>query len=363
MNHRFILSAVLALTAGFAQAQTPAAANAEANVGLGDISKPSFVKPTKDKAGNPIFPSVPSRYMSDKATPEEKRAALETMRRQAGAAPTTPTVVRPTGQDFKAPVNQVVLNTSNIVSVKPGENVYVPISREHPNRLLTPFKDPQIISTSLTGGRGSECGEVCIRDGVIYITTDTSSPVTAFITEKGQEDIAFSITMMPQAMPPREIRFKLPEDVVDQLRTKTGNHSNRRAEAWETAQPYVDTIRLAMRSIALGSIPNGYSLRKIASTDPVPVCQHPGLAVDFRKGQLLEGFNLDFYVGVLANVSDGPVEFREQNCGNWRVAAVTSWPLKVLKPGQKTEIYIAVKHEEEADVESVRQPLITREYN
>lgn len=364
MKKSLLITAIaLALGSNFALAQAVTNNDTGANVGLGDISKPSFVKP-KTKDGKLVYPAAPSSYLRDNATPEQRREALDTMRRQtSGTAATGNAVPRPNVADFKAPVNQVALNTSNIVSVKPGDNVYIPISREHPNRLLTPFKDPQIISTSLTGGRGNDCGEVCIRDDVIYITTDTTAPVTAFITEKGHEDIAFSVTMMPQAMPPREVRFKLPDDVVDQLRTKTGTHSNRRAEAWETAQPYVDTIRLAMRSIALGNVPNGYSLRKVLASDPVPYCKHPGLAIDFRKGQLMEGFNLDFYVGVLTNVADNAVEFREQNCGGWRIAAVTSWPLKVLKPGQQTEVYIAVKHQDEVDVESVRKPLIERQYN
>ena len=81
------------------------------------------------------------------------------------------------------------------------------------------------------------------------------------------------------------------------------------------------------------------------------------------KGQILEGYNLNFYVGVMTNVADSPVEFREQRCGGWKVAAVTSWPLKVLKPGQKTEVYVAVKREDEVPAESVRKPLIEREYN
>ncbi|ECM4797669.1 conjugal transfer protein TraK, partial [Salmonella enterica subsp. enterica serovar Albert] len=38
-----------------------------------------------------------------------------------------------------------------------------------------------------------------------------------------------------------------------------------------------------------------------------------------------------------------PIEFKEALCGSWDVAAVTTWPLNVLEPGQKTEIYVAKK--------------------
>ena len=65
----------------------------------------------------------------------------------------------------------------------------------------------------------------------------------------------------------------------------------------------------------------------------------------------------------MTNVADTPVEFREQRCGGWRIAAVTSWPLKVLRPGQQTEVYFAVKREESTPAPKVRRALIRRDYN
>lgn len=255
------------------------------------------------------------------------------------------------------------LNNSSLISMRPGQNIFVPIAVNHPNRFLTPFKNPQVVSTTLTGGKKGDCGEICVRGNVVYISTDKTFPVTAFITERGREDIALSVTMLPKQVPPREVKLTLPEEVMSELRFGAGSGTAREAEAWEVSQPYVDTIRTAFREIAKGAVPQGYVLRKVKGSDPVPACAHPGLAFDFVKGQILEGYNLNFYVGVMTNVADSPVEFREQRCGGWRVAAVTSWPLKVLKPGQKTEVYVAVKREDVTPSESVRKPLIEREYN
>ncbi len=256
------------------------------------------------------------------------------------------------------------LNNSSLIAMRPGQNIFVPIAVNHPNRFLTPFKNPQVVSTTLSGGsKKGDCGEICIRGNVVYISTDKTFPVTAFITEKGREDIALSITMLPRQVPPREVKLTLPEEVMSELRFGMGSGSAKEAEVWETSQPYVDTIRTAFRDIAKGTVPQGYVLRKVKGSDPLPTCSHPGLAFDFVKGQILEGYNLNFYVGVMTNVADSPVEFREQRCGGWKVAAVTSWPLTVLKPGQKTEVYVAVKREDEVPAESVRKPLIEREYN
>lgn len=260
--------------------------------------------------------------------------------------------------------NPVRINKSGTIRVNPGDNVFIPISREHPNRIITPFRNPQVISSSLSGGtKKGECGELCVRNGVVYVTTDARQAITTFVTERGNEKIAFSVTMIPQAIPPRQVTFTFPDKVMDELRGNTEEASLETARQWEEGQPYVETIKSAMRMIALGQVPDGYSMRKTIRRDKIPTCKQSGLKFSFRPGQTIEGYNLNFYIGVIENVSDRPVEFLEVSCGSWKTAAVASWPLKLLRPGQKTEIYLAAKKgDEEPDVERVRKPLIEREY-
>ena len=336
------------LTAGNAVAETPAQqAKAEAA-----------------KEAKPAYPAVPAKYLRPDADQQEVKEAVKQLEATVAAEDKKaeePEVRKPVG----VPVGKVTVNTDAVIAMKPGENVFIPISREHPNRILTPFKNPQIVSTSLlTSKKKGECGEACVRDGVIYITTDSPTAVTAFITEKGHEDIAFSITMVPQAIPPREVRFTLPPDIVEKLSSRSAKSGEfRKAQSWEQSQPYVETIRQALRMVALGQIPSGYSMRKIKANDPLPTCSHPGLEFTWTGGQMLEGYNLNIYVGVVTNEASTPVEFRNQNCGGWRTAAVTTWPLTVLEPGQQTEIYVVVKRQDEVPDELVRKPLIPRQYN
>ena len=257
----------------------------------------------------------------------------------------------------------IKVNRSSTVLMRPGRNESIPIALGQPNRLVTPFKNPQVVSTVLTGGRGKDCGEVCIRDSVVYITTDRDYPVTAFITEKGREDLAMSLTMIPEAIPPREVTLILPETELKKIRSSSmtrvvGNAEE--AEMWEKGQPYIDLIKKTFRKIALGDVPQGYSLRDTRSSEPLPVCRQNGLRFDFRKGQVLEGANMDFYVGTAKNISDAPIEFIEQRCGGWRIAAVSAYPIKLLEPGEQTEVYVAVKHKEDISVETTRRPLIQR---
>ena len=316
------------------------------------------------QADEAAYPAVPAKYLRPDADPAEKAKAVNALSKKVKADDKRAAEEK-RRKPATSPVGRVRINTDAVIAMKPGQNVFIPISREHPNRLLTPFKNPQIVSTSLFAGKKKgECGEACVRDGVIYITTDSPSAVTAFITEKGHEDIAFSITMVPQAIPPREVRFTLPDAVVEKLNSRSGVVGGvKKAQAWEVSQPYVDTIREALREVALGQVPSGYNLRKVKVTDARPTCSHPGLTFQWDNGQILEGYNLDIYVGVVKNIAGNAVEFRNQNCGGWRTAAVTTWPLAVLEPGQQTEIYVVVKREDEVPESMVRKPLIPREYN
>nr|AXV46006.1 TraK [Citrobacter freundii]AXV46067.1 TraK [Citrobacter freundii] len=231
------------------------------------------------------------------------------------------------------------VNENPVLTMKPGVNQIIPIAIGHPNRVVTPFGNPEIVSTSLTGGTDAgQCGEVCIKENVVYVATDKQYPVTMFITEKGSEAQALSLTMVPRRIPPREVFLRLDGNVGI-----SGALANSKAESWEQSQPYVETIRSVFRKVALGEIPQGYTMNRIPTGAAVPSCSHPGIKVDFSKGQYMMGHHLNVFIGVAQNVSSQPIEFKEALCGSWDVAAVTTWPLNVLEPGQKTELYVAKK--------------------
>lgn len=251
------------------------------------------------------------------------------------------------------------------ILMRPGVNEIIPVAMFHANRIVTPFKHPQVISSTLTAStKPGEPGEVSVRGSAVYITTDKNYPVSAFITERGSDAVALSVTLIPKRIPPREIELQVTDDVKEQIAAGEAVLGSRsQAESWETAQPFVDTIRETFRLVAKGEVPPGYSMRGTKATDRLPVCKQPGLKFDFRNGQFLRGANLNVFVGTVKNEADQPVEIREQNCGAWNVAGVAAWPLKVLRPGQMAEMYVAVRQEEEPVPGMVRRSLIRPEYN
>ncbi|MFV8383132.1 TraK domain-containing protein [Vibrio parahaemolyticus] len=239
--------------------------------------------------------------------------------------------------------------------MEPGVNQIIPISIGHPNRIVTPFGKPEVTSTSLQPGQSKgECGEICIKENVIYVATAKEYPVTMFITEKGSEARALSLTMVPQRIPPREVFLKL-----DNNSLIPGMFANNKAKSWEQSQPYIETLRTVFRKLALGEVPNGYSMNHTPSNVQLPKCEQPGISVDFDNGQMMMGHHLTVFVGIARNVTGETIEFKEQSCGNWNVAGVTSWPHKVLEPGQRTEVYVAVKQREKTESATRRPSLLS----
>lgn len=300
-----------------------------------------------------IITAAPSAVLAQDSIPVVSASVMQVAAREARAlsvgaegSPVAATAPSMTG---------AAISEETVLTMTPGVNQIIPVAVGHPNRIVTPFGTPEVISTSLTGtsGQDGSCGEVCIKDNVVYVATDKEHPVTMFITEKGSEAQALSITMVPRRIPPREVFLKLSGQTL-----AAGAYTSPKAERWEQSQPYIDTIRDVFRKLALGEIPQGYTLTETPNNIAPPVCQQPGLNVGFAGGQMLMGHNLSVFVGVANNVSGDALEFLGAACGDWDVAAATSWPLNVLEPGQSTEIYVARKQQRGVSETSKRPSLL-----
>ena len=349
------------------------------------LALPSLANAAKDEiplavANNPHamgeeIPVIPAQDMEDakakaRAMRPDRRASTQPTQHNANSTvKSQQSQKQDRTQTTALPANVAAsssINRDPNVMVQPGENVVISIARNQPNRLMTPFKHPVLVTSDLSGGKGGECGEVCARGSVIYVTTDQQKPVTVFISESGREDIAISLTMVPERIAPRQVQLQLPSDVMDTLRIgtdRTGIVGDAQdAKRWERSQPYVDMIRTSFRQVALGEVPQGFSLRRTKTNDKLPFCRQSGLTFDFKNGQVMEGHDMTIFVGTVQNKANDPIEINEMRCGNWNVAAVASYPLKVLRAGQKTEIYVAVKREIKPSSATVRKPLIQRQY-
>ena len=260
---------------------------------------------------------------------------------RADAVPSVPSSVMMTGGSGGS-------ESTNIL-VTPGVNQIITISTDQPNRIVTPFNHPQILSSALEAGSGDSCGEVCVKGSVIYISTKKDYPLGMFVTEKGNEPTAVSLTLVPRRIPPREVHLQLSDSASALMQ------GSDEAKAWETEQPFVSGVKKAMKAIALGEVPNGYHIQKIPSGYPLPSCTQEGLNFDFGKGQLLAGANLNYVIGKITNVGQREIEFHEASCGGYDVAAVAAYPYNLLRPGESTEVYVVQRINSQGSVQQSRR--------
>lgn len=253
-------------------------------------------------------------------------AAARTGQRQEATIPTVPAAVSPRAAASAATV-------SGIVQVRTGANNIFPIAQGHMNRIVTPFQRAGVQTNSPE--------EIQSRGNVIYVSPRSEQPLTMFIHEDGDDSVAISLTLVPRLIPPVELDLRLPGESATRVSSRTVRERVDTADRWERGQPYVDTIRDVMRRLAVGEVPPGYEMRQMAGSVSPPACRtDAGITVDFRRGQLVVGAQLEAYVGVVRNSSGEAREFVESWCGSASTVAVALSPSPMLAPGGSAEIFI-----------------------
>lgn len=242
-------------------------------------------------------------------------------------------------------------STDNDIMVKPGVNQIVQIAVGHTNRIVTPFAHPQVSSASLTGG---EQGEVTVKDNVVYVSTAKNYPLSMFITEKGNENLSISLTLVPRKIPSREINVSFRDSNVSM------RYASEDAEAWEKSQPFLSGSNKNLRTIALQGIPAGYNLTNLPKDYALPKCRVDGFKVDFSQGQLIAGSKLHYVIGKVTNISKETLEFKESGCGDYDVAAVALYPTNVFEPGESAEIYVIKHAQGRQEIKQVRASVLDK---
>lgn len=245
------------------------------------------------------------------------------------------------GVGIEKPVTAAAMSFQDIV-VTPGVNTIVPAALGHQNRIVTPFDDPEIHSVTEA--------DIQVQQNVVYVAPQDEKPVTMYINPKGDQSVAISLTLAPQKIPPVQatLTVKSPSTGKGAGGVLAGGDADSRrytgsARKWEQSQPYMDTVRLIMRSLALGKMPTGYTMTSITAQTKVPLCRQDGLNTSFSRGQWLQGHNFNVFIGVAKNTTSEPVIFDEGKCSHSNLAAVAVWPNNMLEAGENTEMYVITR--------------------
>lgn len=252
----------------------------------------------------------------------------------------------------RAPEDLEALTQPAVITIRSGTTELLAVAEGHANRIVTPFAEPAVMTTS--------DAKFKISGNVVYVST--KSPATIFITPKGDESVAIPLALVPRRIPPREIRLEMPRGGVwNASFSAAAAMGNKKAQSWEESQPYVETLRGIMRDMALGTVPSGYQMRDMDPGEAPTQCAGPvNLTFQFAGGQVMEGSHLQVVVGVVTNRSGSSIELAEPWCAAPNVAAVAYWPHNVLAPGQSTEVFVVRRPTLPSDTDTRRPSLLTK---
>lgn len=204
-------------------------------------------------------------------------------------------------------------------------------SRQFLNRIVTPFSDPVVKTTSNV--KVEQVGPVLF----FALAPDQSEPIVLYVMNKGNELDSVTLMLTPDDVGPVDLTL------TQGMAPNGPNYrfNGDKAKQWEQSSPFTDTITSLMRQLAMGHVPPGYAFRMIGPGDEMPSCEQSGLRIVPK--QVIDGYDLKGYIGSLTNVSSAPVEFQEQSCAHPGVEAVASWPGPLLQPGESSEVYVVIR--------------------
>lgn len=248
------------------------------------------------------------------------------------ALPAVPATADPRRKPNTSPTSARVGGTVQTITVEPGFNEIIDIAVGHPNRIVTPFESPRVVTTASANVETSK--------NVLYVAPTNEAVITMFVTNKDDESTSISLTLRPLRIPPREIRLALPDRVrLERVRAQ----AQEQQDVGGGQGSYLTELRRVLRELASGRLPDGYTFSETAPS-PHPPCDAPAsFQVDFARGQYLIGPRFEVFVGVVRNQGSDEATFTESWCADSHVAAVALWPRSTLPAGAVTEIYV-VQH-------------------
>lgn len=231
------------------------------------------------------------------------------------------------------------------IEVEVGVNRTFAVAKAHINRIVTPFSEAKVVTTSAAG--------IKAEGGIIYVSTNTDESIGLFIHEASDPENAISLTLVP--------------DEIDQVSTKVsvrGMRATERratvaptrdvAQTFETASPYVETLTALMADLAHGRMPEGYGLEQADVTrSDLPNCRIPGART--VPAQVITGSEL--FVVVYRLTAGAAMTVDESKCSE-AARAVAAWPKRSLRAGEETEVYAVFTVPSAEEVESIRPSVI-----
>jgi conjugal transfer pilus assembly protein TraK len=233
------------------------------------------------------------------------------------------------------------------ITVNSGQNHVIGVAFSHLNRILTPFPNPVVKTTSLA--------TTSVEGSIVYVATNLPEPIGLFIHDETSPNVAISLTLVPAEIPPISTRVQIRDYTPDAMPVVRSQPSL--ATAFEQEHTYLDALKAIMRDLATGKVPDGYGLAPLGGHFAgMPECAIPGIHV--VPLQLLTGTSLQVVVGKALNTSTSVAEVREDACRGKGLRAVAAWPRTTLQAGEATELYLVIDVPDVADDANARPSVL-----
>lgn len=195
------------------------------------------------------------------------------------------------------------------------------------NRIVLPFEQPEV--------RTLNPATTELQGRVLYLAPVDDAPVHLMIADTRDESRALTLSLTPREVSPREIQLSIREDAEFTDPPPSGDRVS--AEPSDHAE---DPVRQALKTLALGSVPEGYRIRPPSQGETIR-CHQRNLLVKTR--QVVEGPGNKVLVGLLKNTGPEALEVDEAECaGDRRTEAVATYPSGLLSKGKSIEIYLVL---------------------
>jgi conjugal transfer pilus assembly protein TraK len=221
-----------------------------------------------------------------------------------------------------APVKQ------NIVRISEGENEIVYVGLGFPNRIATPFANPQPVAAE-------GLVEFSVVGRNIFFIPDKETPIGLFITDASGQGAVASLTLIPRAgMPGQNILLVAEGDAAG----RTASDVTKR-EMTAPASDYVDSIKQLLRVFVQGAVAPGFQ----EGTLRVGAARVGSVVVVPEK--VFSGSTFNVYRYRVENAGREPIEMNEASFNEEGVRAVAFWPNVRLAPTESTRVFIVAEPE------------------
>lgn len=208
-----------------------------------------------------------------------------------------------------------------IVRAMNGVNNLVPLSTKYPNRIVTPFRKPEVVDDGV---------ETMIKGNSVYVKLDEINPRGVIFIHDADAPAGsvIQLTFIGRNIPPQTIIAQL--DTVTAVREPNDESD------------YTASLRSLMRTLLRGGVPQGYTEEDLNIAIAVN-----GDQLAFKPERRFAGTVYEVLRYAIKNQSTIEIELSEEMFGDNSVRAVSFWPKVRLMPGDETKVFIVARIAEE----------------